>query len=155
MLALLSNSLCFAASNPVKQMPSGMLVYFDLASCPSGWSLYAAGAGRVLLGSGSGNTDSLGANLTSRTYGDSGGTENTPASIGFMVVTSAYQTDTTFEPGPTKKLSRLVQVTGTANIIPAFVRAIDLNPATLTTLGGTGTDSNMPPYVTLLLCRKN
>lgn len=53
--------------------PSGAVMAFNLASCPTGWSEYTAGQGRAIIGAGAG------AGLTARTLGVTGGGESAPA----------------------------------------------------------------------------
>lgn len=57
-LFVLSTCLCFAADKVVVvplsgrsgEIPAGAVMYFNLASCPDGWSPLSAGQGRVLVG---------------------------------------------------------------------------------------------------------
>lgn len=56
-------------------MPTGAVMAFNLASCPSGWTEYTAGAGRSIIGVGAG------AGLTARTLGETGGAETVGLSI--------------------------------------------------------------------------
>ncbi len=54
-------------------VPSGAVMSFNLATCPTGWSAYAAGQGRAIIGAGAG------AGLTARNLGDTGGGESAPS----------------------------------------------------------------------------
>jgi hypothetical protein len=57
-------------------VPTGAIIAFN-GACPSGWSELNSTKGRVLIGAGSGNTDALGATLTSRSLAAVGGLEYT------------------------------------------------------------------------------
>lgn len=60
-------------------VPSGAVMSFNLATCPTGWSEYTQAAGRTVIGAGSG------ANTTSN-VGDIGGDKNTPTITGSVSV---------------------------------------------------------------------
>ena len=51
--------------------------WHDQATCPTGWSQVNETRGRVLVGQGSGNLDSAGNSLTTRTMASVGGLEYT------------------------------------------------------------------------------
>lgn len=55
--------------------PSGAVMSFNLSSCPSGWSPFTDGAGRVILGVGNSNTGSGSTASTNHTLGQKGGQE--------------------------------------------------------------------------------
>jgi hypothetical protein len=56
------------ATPPPSDVP-GMVLAFNLASCPTGWSEYTAARGRAIVGAGQGT------GLTNRTAGEAGGAE--------------------------------------------------------------------------------
>lgn len=59
----------------VVELPSGTVLPFNLSSCPSGWSPFTDGAGRVILGVGNSNTGSGSTASTNHTLGQKGGQE--------------------------------------------------------------------------------
>lgn len=115
---------------------SGASVATKLASCDTGWGREADVKGRAFLGEGSGNTDRLGAALATRTLNVIGGQESTP-----NVPACAGGGDGTFVPGPTKCLAGH----------PIFNLFTGLGADG--TLSGTATDSNLPPFYVLLVCK--
>ena len=97
--------ILFSFTSSAELLPSGTIAAFDSSSCPTGWTQYTAGNQRTLLGSGSGNNDQLGASLTARTFGSTGGYEyttgvkakaaaadtNTPSAANFPASTSGHR----------------------------------------------------------------
>jgi hypothetical protein len=116
-------------------VPTGSIVAFN-GSCPTGWSEFSAGKGRVLLGAGSGNNDALGAPLTSRTIASVGGLEYTTG----IPASSAGASESV--PFPTVVIAN----TG----YDAFTTA-----AANMTLSGDKANSNMPPFVVVRYCEKD
>jgi len=120
----------------VTGLPSGSIVAYDSATCPTGWSIHSNSKGRIHLGAGSGNTDAEALALTARALGLSGGREYTtgiPATVGDFSDTnpdSNYAFSSSF---------------GASNF----------NTSALTgTFNGVKADSNMPPYFVLTYCQK-
>ncbi len=122
-------------------LPAGAVVAFNSASCPSGdWTTYSDAAGRILIGSGSGNTDADATALTSRSIGATGGRTYTTG-----IPASTSTSNTSSSPGPTKNLS--------AN--SAVTRYYDGSGSpSLSSLIASLTDSNMPPFIALTYCKK-
>ena len=116
----------------------GTVMAFDSASCPSGWIPYSAGAGRVIIGAGSGNTDDQGNALSLRSVGQTGGMEYTTA----VRAATAAVTDETTVPTSDSYIGRAQPPS----------RAYATGPAT-TTLNGVKADSKFPPYMTLTWCQ--
>ncbi|TNF04306.1 MAG: hypothetical protein EP326_01500 [Deltaproteobacteria bacterium] len=131
----------FSISLHAELLPSGTIAAFDLAACPTGWTLHSTAYQRTLVGSGSGENDQLANPLTTRTFGDMGGFE---ATMGVEAKTAAAGTNTP----------------GTANYPAAtsgiyFAYGPKTNNTDDTTLAGVKADSNMPPYYVILYCRKD
>lgn len=118
-------------------IPSGAIVAYN-GACPTGWTEFSSGKGRVLVGLGSGNVDSLGDSLTTRTLASVGGLEYTTG-VPASTVSTANSV-----PGPTFNLSLEGAGSGLYSSI-----------ATDTTLSGDKADSNMPPFVVVRYCEKN
>jgi hypothetical protein len=117
------------ASTEMDTVQSGAVVAFELAACPSGWSNYAAGAGRILIGSGTG------AGLSARVLDVTGGHEYT---TGVPVLADTGITNT-----PVGCFLASLGANGYSTLAPD------------TTIGGVKADSNMPPFEVLLYCKKN
>jgi hypothetical protein len=116
------------AMTMIDEIESGVVVPFELAACPSGWTQYTAASGRVIIGAGAG------AGLTVRTLGMTGGHEFTTGVPGLS--------DTGEGSSPSGYLA--AHGPGGFSTMPPD-----------TTISGPKTDSNMPPFITLLYCRKN
>ncbi|MCO4792784.1 MAG: hypothetical protein KC493_03670 [Bacteriovoracaceae bacterium] len=118
------------------------VIAFDQTTCPTGWTQVTESQGRILIGEGSGNLDSLGAPLTARTLGATGGleyTSGTPAS------TSA----------PTSSAPSATTVLAVGND-PGGPTDVSLynNAGTNAEVGEVPLDSNMPPYSTVIFCKR-
>lgn len=59
----------FSISRDTGNIPPGAVIAFDLPACPTGWTDFAAAAGRTIIGAGSGS------GLTPRAQGETGGEE--------------------------------------------------------------------------------
>lgn len=117
-------------------VPSGAVMAFDLASCPPGWSLYAAANGKVIVGLSSSDSEfnSLGktggekshalsiAEMPSHTHNYIGGRGGPYSSYGAYSADPAAYMYTTYSTGAR---------------------------------GGSGAHNNLQPYVTLIYCKKN
>ncbi|WP_374074601.1 hypothetical protein [Bdellovibrio bacteriovorus] len=122
------------------ELPAGAILAFNASSCPTGWSLFDSGKGRVLVGAGSGNTDADGTALTARFLGDIGGREFTtgiPASTGGA-------SDSV--PSPLLHLGVASASGRTAEIY---------NSSADTTISGAKADSNMMPFAVVTYCQKD
>ena len=134
----------------VDSTPAGAISAFNLASCPAGWSEFTAGKGRVLVGSGAGNTDSKGDALTTRTLAETGGLEYTsgiPAVNSFDYTGTVQDVDWSFtDAGPEFELFTGLLTSGGS----IFVKKTPDN-----TYSGVKANSNLPPYVVVKYCVKN
>jgi hypothetical protein len=114
-------------------IPSGIIHAFNLTTCPTGWTEYTPGKGRVLIGDGLGNIDGGGSNLTARTLGDTGGLE--------------YKTALPFSSNAADAMTGDGNLLG---IITGMYRTAGGGGAT--GLGGATTDSNLIPFISYLFC---
>jgi hypothetical protein len=115
-------------------IPSGAVMPFNLASCPTGWSPLANGAGRVVIGTGTLGTDTY--NLL-----DIGGearhtltTSEIPAHT-HSYTTRSFTFDSPFGGGSISKSSSQGATTGST--------------------GGSQAHENRPAYIALLYCQKD
>lgn len=126
-------------------VPPGTVAAFDLASCPDGWSEFAEGAGRTLVGVGSGE------GLSSRTLKETGGEESHTLTIEEMPGHRHTLPDTVIV-----ARGQEIQLSQRASDLAysAFVMAEpDLD---YTSDEGDGSPhNNMPPYIALYLCKKD
>jgi hypothetical protein len=116
-------------------VPTGAIFAFNDV-CPAGWSELSSGKGRVLVGAGSGNTDALGAALTSRSIAAVGGLEYTTGIPGNESINATFAA-----PSPSLNFG--------VGSMPYF--AVDI-PST--TIAGVKADSNLPPYLVVRHCEK-
>jgi hypothetical protein len=135
------------ASTPVaitiSSVPSGAIMAFQ-GACPVGWTQVSGTNGRVLVGAGTGNMDSFGSPLTSRTVGATGGAEYTTG----IPASTAVSTLGTPSPLSVLGLSSDPGVSGSPlNFVDSAL--------TDTTIAGPSADSNMPPYLVVRYCSKN
>lgn len=128
-------------AGPAGNIPSGAVMAFDLASCPSGWTAYAAGVGRTIVGVGTyaANADDDGSNASfNYTLGLTGGRRDHVLSVAEMPSHNHTYTPPTAIPRGTGSTGAAVGGTaGTSNT------------------GGDGAHENRPPYVALLYCKKD
>jgi hypothetical protein len=117
-------------------VPTGSIIAFN-GACPTGWSEFSAGKGRVLLGAGSGNNDALGAPLTSRSIASVGGLEYTTG----IPANNAVGADES--------------VATPTGVIADIGSDSFTSAAPNTTLSGDKANSNMPPFVVVRYCEKN
>nr|HMP32210.1 hypothetical protein [Saprospiraceae bacterium] len=137
--------------------PSGAVMSFNLSSCPSGWSPFTDGAGRVILGVGNSNTGSGSTASVYHPLGQKGGQEAIVQSSSQM----ASHTHNVNHNG--YNLINALGTTGknycTGGNCQHNVNIPNDNPNWGSpTTGGTGSGSPMSimnPYVTLLYCIKN
>ena len=115
-------------------VPAGAIVAYN-GACPSGWSEFSQGKGRMLLGAGSGNLDALGSPLTTRTPAASGGLEYTTGIPAVSANADEAAPDPLFNLG----------------IGPGIFKEAPAD----TTVGGNKADSNLPPYVVVRFCQKS
>jgi hypothetical protein len=124
--------------------PTNAVMAFDSATCPTGWSAYSTGNGRVIIGSGTGNLDKDGLALTNRILNDIGGRE-----LASIALPASSLNGSTDAPGPTLVLANAFDTNGGSN--PNIYRtAADTN----TTIGD-GDNDNLPPFVVLKYCKKD
>lgn len=123
------------------EFPTGAIMAFNSATCPTGWTSFAPAKGRVLVGAGSGNVDADMTPLSTRTLGDVGGREFTTGAPAYSGAGN--------EPTPSP-LSVPAKVPGGMNGLSAYT-----TNAPDTTVGGDKHDSNMMPYAVILYCQKN
>ncbi len=116
-------------------VPSGAVMSFDLASCPSGWSEYTSARNRVIIGSGS-----------SYSRGSTGGASTVTLTIAQMPrhnhsILAKYNDPDIGNPGRVK----LVRpgVTGTQTTHPTEFA------------GNNQSHNNMQPFIALLYCIKS
>ena len=133
---------CQAAAAP-SGTPSGAVMAFDLASCPTGWTAYANGVGRTIVGVGTYplNADDDGSNASFvYALGATGGRRD-------HLLTSAEMPSHTHG-GKEKDLSSA----GTTGAIADNASGSDWQTSSA---GGDGAHENRMPYVALLLCKKD
>ncbi len=136
-LASLPNGTDLVAS---LQVPSGAVMAFDRQRCPDGWSTYDALAGRTIVGAG------RGIGLTPRRVGDRGGEE--------QVTLSLAQMPQHRHSNPTMGNNQVIQevnalaIDGRGSYGPQHARPTE-------TAGQSQPHENMPPFLSLLYCRKN
>jgi hypothetical protein len=118
-------------------LPLGAVVPFYQSSCPTGWEEFTDLKGRIPLGEGSGNLDSRGDALTSRSLSSSGGREYT---TGLPAYSGLGDQNT---PGPDRVLSAI----GSGGYGNALVDPVVMG-------GASETESNLPPYIVMTYCKK-
>lgn len=122
----------------VANFPSGIVLPMQ-GACPTGWTEFTQGQGRILVGAGSVNIDQEGYPLSARSWTQSGGLEYT-SGIPANTNVATYQT-----PG-----NNLVYRAGNGYNLYADAALADTEldqeiPS----------DANMPPYYVVRFCRKN
>lgn len=128
-------------------IPKGTVAAFDLRQCPTGWSSFDDGAGRVIIGVGEGK------DLTARSPWEKGGKEKVALSVDEMPKHKHGATPTVkgngFSPkGNTWKGGGSPSGAYTGHPSPIQLEvAIDDN-------GKSKPHENMPPFIALTLCRK-
>lgn len=118
--------------------PAGIILPMQ-GACPTGWTEFNNGRGRILVGAGSGNNDGEGTPLSVRTWTDSGGLQETS---GIPANTNAATTQT-----PTTNL-----VYRSGNGYNLYADATSTNTKLDQQIAS---DTNMPPYYVVRYCRKN
>lgn len=122
---------------------SGAVVAFDDNECPRGWREFTEGAGRVVVGVGSGK--SLGQDLTTRHLGQIGGFEE--VALTERQMPRHRHSNPTRGNGSADRVNSL-QATGGGELDGKHQRP--------TGYSGEGeAHENMPPFIALLLCRKD
>lgn len=175
-LIVLSSCLCFAADKVVvvplsrtsEGIPTGAVMYFNLTSCPDGWSPIAEGQGRVLVGI--------------PPAGGLGATVGSPLSDGgSRVITDVPSHQHTVNPAPISTNSSgehthnlhlenmlsygTYAVAGSENnaggyyTLPTYAsgahsHSVDV-PSTSTSITGSGQVNVTMPYLQLLICEKD
>lgn len=147
LIGLMSSSLFnepIVYAQGTDEPPSGMVVAFDLASCPAGWSELTAARGRMVVGTNPAqfsNPDGEGV-ISERSLGQTGGEETHTLTIDEMP-SHAHQTlgdsnsQTTTGLGWWNSSSESAPLTQTGST------------------GGGQAHNNMPPFIALLYCQKD
>ncbi|WP_299044165.1 hypothetical protein [uncultured Tateyamaria sp.] len=136
-------------------VPTGLVAAFDTPrGCPSGWSTFREGSGRVIVGSGRGNFDENEEFLSARQLSEKGGAEQVILTrdmvpVGPLVVRSDTSDAVTGD-GLLRLLKeqtiRSTSISQWALRLPAEDAGVDAPEAV--------PHNNMPPFVVLHLCRK-
>lgn len=122
------------------QVPSGAVLAFDRQRCPDGWSPFDALAGRVIVGAGRAE------GLTPRRVGDRGGEERVTLTLAQMP--EHRHANPTIGPNQVIQEIEGLEIGGRGSYGPQHRRPTD-------TAGQSQPHENMPPFFTLLYCRKN
>lgn len=117
------------------KLPSGAVMAFNLAQCPSGWATFVELRGRVIVGSGTGD------GLSQRGLGETGGKETHTLTTDQMPNHNHYVSSRRADTG----------LGGT--LLPYGTPAGNQWPTN--SVGGGGAHNNMQPYMALLYCQKN
>ena len=119
-------------------MPSGAVMAFDLDQCPAGWSEFKLAKGRTIIGT-KGNENGL----TNRNRGDFGGAETHQLTIDEM-------------PNHSHTINLYDHYKyDSYNLVPGSSYNSKRGSTTTQSAGGNKSHNNMPPFVTLLYCKKN
>jgi hypothetical protein len=159
LLASLSFSLFLWGSNRNNQsssnvvqaqavtIPAGMVVAFDLASCPSGWTEYTAGRGRAIIGT----NPSAGGGISARALGATGGAETHTLTTSEMPshshVQSYYRSPSIY--------GWTVNTWNPGAFYAGDTAAVGNVQDSTANAGGGGAHNNMQPFVALLHCQKD
>jgi len=139
----------------LQDVPNGAVVAFDRGNgCPKGWSNYAVGAGRAIVGAGSGNFGTNNKALTSRDFGETGGEETVTLTVDEMPRHSHEIGDPDGNPlryqkyefGGTGGGAQLLHSAGN-DIVDDFYYAEES--------GNSQPHNNMPPFIALYFCKKD
>ena len=122
-------------------VPSGAVVAFNLATCPAGWTAFAAAQGRAIIGVNP--TASVG--LSQRNLGDTVGEETHTMTVAELVAHSHVETVTNTSGYP-----------GTDGLAAGDGYAGANHGGSFTQSAGGGSPfNNMQPSLALLYCQKN
>ena len=138
-------------------VPSNAVLSFDQSTCPQGWQKFEESAGRMIIGSGSGQ------NLTTRSYRSVGGKEqhkltveeipqhNHPAGSLKAASNEPHLHESSW--GAQRDDNR----PGTLFNFPDLNYGQHTHPIEGTSgqTGGEQPHDNMPPFITLTMCKKN
>lgn len=121
-------------SAPSSGIPSGAVMPFNLASCPSGWSAFASAQGRFVVGTGGGYA-----------LGNTGGAENVTLTVNEMPshTHNTYSSDNAASPRTYPYAGQMGNYSVNSSGGPTQAR------------GGDQPHENRPPYVALLYCQKD
>ena len=126
--------------------PSGAVMAFDMDTCPSGWTAYAAANGRQIIGVGNSGT----AGSVNHTRGSTGGEEKHTQTIAEMPshshISPIGEKSNSFYWGN----STMTNQYGTS-----ADEDWDNNLPNTSSTGGGQSFNIMDPYITLLYCKKN
>ena len=151
---------------PPGEFPSGAIMAFDIdTGCPEGWSPFADGIGRVIVGAGNPARggfahDEGGAEIPIQSFRSAGGTATHRLSLDELPAHA--------HGGKGLQDYHVVNPAGAGMGGPAltgrrkFMLILDKHfpqggdsPALMSSIGGERPHGNMPPYIALHVCRKN
>ena len=159
-VGLLLTGLAGAAQQPFDvQLPSGSILYFDLASCPSGWTEYTAARGAYVVGLTSGGTKAtlVGMALTnqenrSHTHPQAHTHPMTHTHTFSATTAGPSATQGTFDVGPEVTVSFFTHTHVTSGTTSGSSAA----NTGAESVANTGTQSTtIAPYLQYLLCKKS
>lgn len=134
-------------------IPSGAVVaYADIKSCPDGWKQFDDGAGRVIIGAGSGsNKDETGKVLSRYSPSQTGGQESSILKASNLPPHTHKYNDIYYsERGGSVTVPNNLGSNGSDSDNKGF----QIVRTTLTDSSKASGFTNLPPYVALLLCEK-
>ncbi len=133
-------------------MPSGLIAAFDLSGgCPNGWSPFAEGQGRMIVGASFGIDDNLfrDEELTQRKYRDHGGEEEVTLTVRQMPQHTHKLTGHMAKDNQIGGSNHFYDIRGEAP------RRNDDVGLIVSSTGGSQPHNNMPPYIALYFCKKD
>jgi hypothetical protein len=128
-------------------MPSGAVMFFNLAACPTGWTALAAARGRYLVGVPTGGTlgGTAGTALTNLEARAAGAHSHTATDSGHSHQYGAlFEGSKNVAQGSAEAVDAVTAFTGTTAAASANI-----------TVGSTGTSTTPAPYLQLLACQKD
>lgn len=130
-------------------MPSGAVMAFDLAACPSGWSELVAARGRTIVGAGLGNTSGM----TNKTRGTSMGEERVTLEIPQI---PSHRHRVGNDPSPICATGNSEGEGSTNSQIHGDPNWFNFTCSGITSaIGGSSSHNNMQPSYVLLYCKKD
>jgi len=122
-------------------LPAGSVLAFQSSECPTGWSDFDDGAGRVIIGVGKGK------GLKERKLLDTGGKEEVRLTLEQMPA-HRHQNPTYGKGGARNKpVHYALEITGRGDYGPHHLRPTE-------EVGGNREHENMPPFIALRFCKK-
>ncbi len=143
-----------------KDIPSGAVMAFNLAGCPSGWSTYTPAKDRVIVGSGSSYSRGATGGASTHTLTVAQMPSHTHSVTGTAASAGIHTHDFAGHPAGTNlgyikwnALSRsAVWYSGSISSSGAHTHSVT---GTAAATGGGAPHNNMQPYIALLYCQKN